>query len=159
MGNGPIRSPVYGPFEVIGELKNDGRVILSLPFTEVAGCNVVMAVTDNYAGCPQQSDADHLFPGVELSIWGAIGGFESCLRRTCVHMLSGPINKTFEYADGYDTVIFRAQNMCGGSLRNGSGIPPFPTQAAGFSLKVSIYIMPRSGFSAPGDKGAACAAG
>jgi hypothetical protein len=146
-----IRSPVYGPFEVIGELSPEGREVLSLPFSEVAGCKVMVSVADNYALFPFAGFSPaRFYPGVEVAIWGAVQGLQNCLRRVAVHMLSGPIAHTFDYADGWDTISFRGRNMCGGSTVNGDAAPPFPTQANGFSLKVSIYIMPRSGFASPG---------
>lgn len=150
--NGAIRNTVYGPFEVIGEIDSDGGNVLSLPFAEVAGCNIMAAVADNFAIIPVQALPAGLFPGVELTIWGAIQGFEVCLRRICLHMLSGPVQEVFEYAERWDTILFRAQNMCGGSLQN-AGESTAITQANKYSLKVSIYLSPRSGFAKPGGDG------
>jgi hypothetical protein len=148
-----IRSPVYGPFEVIGELSADGREILSLPFSDVVGCNILVSLADNYSIIPFQVVPNHLYPNVELSVWGAIQGYQACLRRIQLHMFTGPARMLFESSEGWTNLSFRAQNMCGGSTVNGAGIPPQPTQANKFSLKVSIYVMPRSGFAIPGSSG------
>lgn len=159
---GDVRSPVYGPYEAIGETDSDGGVMLSLPFSDVAGCNILVSLSDNYSIFAGQGTPNHLYPGVELSVWGAIQSYENCLRRLQLHMFTGPARMLFDPADGWDTLLFRAQNMCGGSVVNGAGVPPFPTQAAGFSLKVSIYVMPRSGFATPdktGFSGINCGAG
>jgi hypothetical protein len=155
---GAIRSPVYGPFEVIGNISEGGQNILSLPFAEVAGCNVLVSVADNFAIQTVQAVPQGLFPGVELSIWGAVQGFESCLRRACLHMFSGPLQQVFEYAERWDTILFRAQNMCGGSTQN-AGTSPEITQANKFSLKASIYVSPRTGFAAPVGSGPVSAYG
>lgn len=148
--SGAIRSPVYGPFEVIGELKADGRNVLGLPFADVAGANLLLAVADNFANIAVQGIPQGLFPGVEITIWGAVQSYEVCLRRVCVHMLSGPIQHLLEYAERWDQILIRAQNMCGGSLQN-AGESPDITQANNYSLKVSVYISPRSGFTQPSE--------
>jgi hypothetical protein len=156
--NGAIRSPVYGPFEVIGNISDGGQNILSLPFAEVAGCNVLVSLADNFAIQTVQQLPQGLFPGAEVSIWGAVQGYEACLRRVCLHMFSGPMQQLFEYAERWDTILFRAQNMAGGSTQNAGTSPPI-TQANKFSLKVSIYVSPRSGFASPVGSGPVSAFG
>lgn len=146
-----IRTKSYGPFDVIGETAPQGRVFLQLPFQEVAGCRILVAVRDNFAQIPAQFVPSHEWPGAEITIWGNVQGYESVLKRQCVHMQTGPMGTVLDYAEGWDTVSFRAKNMNGGSVVGLAGIAPFPTQAAGFLLKVSVYVMPRSGFATPGD--------
>lgn len=145
-----IRQKTYGPFELIGELSGDGRVMLSLDFSEVVGCKVMISLEDTFGSIPAQNTPNHLWPGVEMTIWGVVQSYESCLKRMHLHALSGPMATKFDYEDGWDQVIFRARNTCGGSYQNLAGIPPFPTQAAGFSLKATVLVMPRSGFTTPG---------
>lgn len=143
-----IRNKAYGPFECINELNGDGRAFLSLPFHEVAGCKVMLAVADNFANKITGGAVPAFsFPGLEISIWGTVQGFENMIKRECVHMLSGPMSITFDYADGWDTLLFRGRNMCGGStVSSGTGSP---TQANGFSITASVYVKPRSGFASP----------
>lgn len=146
-----IRQKTYGPFEVIGELSGQGRVMLALPFEDVMGARVLVSLADNYGSQISQGTPNHLWPGVEITIWGTVQSYENMLKRTCIHSLSGPMSTVFSYEDGWDQLLFRARNMNGGSVVNLAGIPPFPTQATGFSLKVSVLVMPRSGFETPGD--------
>lgn len=149
-----IRNKVYGPFQCIGNLTGDGPVILSLPFTQVAGCRVMVSVTDNFGsqvGSTVPQIYDRRYPGLEVSIWGAVQSLESCVKRQHVHMLSGPMGHVFDFEEGWDTINFRALNPQGG------GYDPLHTigaadvtQQGGYSLLANIFVMPRSGFVSPG---------
>ncbi len=143
----PIRTKSYGPFEIIGELTGDGRVMLALPFQDVVGCKVLVGVTDNFNFSATDQPL-FLWPGAEISVWCVVQGYETMIKRQCVHMQSGPMSMTFDYAEGWDTINFRGRNACGGSFQNnGLGAPP--TQASGASLTTNIYIKPRTGFGTP----------
>jgi len=146
-----IRNKSYGPFECIGEVKGEGRVFLSLPFTAVEGCRILVSLKDNFSQIAAQFVPSHEWPGVEVTIWGAVQGYECVIKRQCVHMQTGPMSKVFEYADGWDTIMFRARNMNGGNPQGQveMGIPPFPTQENGFLLATTVNVMPRSGFTTP----------
>lgn len=146
-----IRTKTYGPFELISEVSNDGRAFLTLPYADVEGSNILIGVADNYAVFPSQFSPNHLFPGAEITVWGSVQGFETLLKRQCVHMLTGPMAIKFKYEEGWDNLIFRGQNMNGGSVVNLAGIAPFPTQANHFSLTSTVYIFPRGGFTTPGN--------
>jgi hypothetical protein len=155
MGTNAIRNKTYGPFQLISETTDDGNVFLSLPYAEVQGSQVLVAVADNYGVFPSQFAPNHLFPGVEITIWGAVMGFETCLRRQFVRQQTGPLALLFEWARGWDNILFRGRNMNGGSVVNLGGIPPFPTQANHFSLTSTVYIFPRGGFASPDEQASA----
>lgn len=150
-----IRNKSYGPFDVIGEVRGEGRVFLSLPFTDVAGAQVLVSLKDNFAQQAAQFVPSHEWPGVEVTIWGAIQGYEVVIKRQCVHMQTGPMSKVFDYADGWDTILFRARNMNGGNQQGQleMGVPPFPIQENGFALQTTVNVMPRSGFASPSSGG------
>lgn len=147
MAANPIRNKTYGPFEVISELSGDGRTLVSLPFTTVQGCKLLVAVRDNFAAKAAESEANHLYPGAEITIWGQVMGLNNMLRRQQVHMKSGPMSISFDTDDGWDQVFVKARNICGGSFQNAAGSPPFPTQDNGFSIKVQLFLKPRDGFA------------
>jgi len=105
-----IRNKTFGPFEMISEVKGDGRVFLTLPYAGVEGSNALVSVADNYGVFPSQTTPNHLWPGAEITVWGAIKGFETLLKRpVAVHMLSGPMAIKF-------------------SLRRRLGQHPFPRE-------------------------------
>lgn len=154
---GAILQKTYGPFELIGEQSGEGRVFLSLPFTDVVGCRLMISLADNYGSILPQTGIpiapNFLWPGVEMTIWGVVQSYESCVKRMHLHALSGPMATQFRYEDGWDQITLRARNTNGGSyvnLKSGGGPPLFPTQANGYSLKATVLVMPRTGFPTPG---------
>lgn len=115
---------------------------------------MLVSVSDNYASFPGEAVPQKLWPGAEITVWGVVQGIENMLKRACVHMISGPISINFDFDDGWDTVVVRARNMCGGSTLNLDGSPPQPTQENKYRLQVQLFIKPRSGFAAPETGGA-----
>lgn len=147
---GAIRRKVYGPFESIQEVAGEGRIYLSLPYTDVMGSQVMLSVKDNWAKI-NNANLGMYWPTLELTIWGAVQGYETVIKRQQTRMQTGPMFYIFDYAEAFDTVNFRARNISGG--RRGpppdAEDPTIPDKRNGFSLTVDVYIQPRGGFASP----------
>ena len=63
------RNKSYGPFDVIGETKGEGRDYLALAFTEVAGSRILVSLADNFSQKLVQFVPSHEWPGVEATVY------------------------------------------------------------------------------------------
>jgi hypothetical protein len=148
---GAIRRKVYGPYESIQEVSGEGRIYLSLPYTEVMGSQVMLSVKDNWAKFVN-ANLGMYWPTLELTIWGAVQGFETVVKRQQTRMQTGPMFYIFDYAEAFDTVNFRARNISGGRRgppSNAGEDTSIPDKRNQFSLTVDVYIQPRGGFASP----------
>lgn len=143
------QSKVYGPFEVIGETGAVGRVLVTIPYTQVRGSQILINVTDNWGPRAQgQQGIPVYMAGAEVELIGAVQSYQIVLKREFCRGMTGPMFYIFDDAEAYDSILLRARNMSGG--RRGavgvtSGPTVLPTSANGFSLKVQAQIQPRGG--------------
>lgn len=145
------RNTSYGPYELVSENRGKGRVFLSLPFQEVVGCQVMIAVTDNFDGIarpPEGAGPNRLWPGAEITIWGVVQGFETMIKRQLVRKLTGPMFHLFDFADGWDSINFRGRDAVGGAY-NPNGLDFIVAGTTQPSIQANVYLKPRSGFSSP----------
>lgn len=139
------KAKVYGPFEVLNlnEL-GEGTPLITVPYAEVAGSQLLAAVTENFeAGALVFSGDSQFYLQFEVSVWGSYQGFQSCLKRTSMRALTGPSSYYFDSDAAFDQIIVKARNMSGG--RRGPGIAGQVTTANGYSASLTIFIQPRGG--------------
>jgi hypothetical protein len=140
------QSKVLGPFEVIQEVGAVGRALVSVPYTEVRGSQLVVQVIDNFAKVEPASSFDPQFwAAAEVQINGAVQGFEFCLKRQHTRMLTGPMGYVVPDEAALDQLVFRARNMTGGRRGPPGSGETDATAANGYSIKVQIHIQPRGG--------------
>jgi hypothetical protein len=140
------QSKVLGPVEIISETGPVGRVLDTIPYTNVRGSQILITVVDNWAALVDGQQAIPAYmAGAEVELVGVVQAVEFVLKRQYCRMFTGPMFYVFDDAEAYDNILLRARNMSGGRRGNPGGIAPAPTAANGFSLKVQAQIQPRGG--------------
>lgn len=139
---------VFQPVQCISAGGYDGIDVISLPWSEVVGAQVIVNVIDNFAVLASGLTQDARYWGMlEVSIWGAVQGYASCLKRQQVRMISGPMFYRFDSDEFYSHVSVRARNMSGGkSGGDQSGATP-PSAAGGFSLACQVMLVAPHGIA------------
>ena len=140
-------SKVLGPFEIISETGPVGRVLDTIPYSNVRGSQIVITVTDNWAGLFDTVDGGipAYMPAAEIELLGTVQAVEFVLKRQYCRMFTGPMMYVFDDAEAYDNILLRARNLSGGRRGAPGGISPNPNAINGFSLKVQAQIQPRGG--------------
>lgn len=138
----------YGPYNVIDDYVLEGRTLVTLPFDNVKGCQLLVSVVDN-VDILNPGAADQRFWAIaEVAIWGIIQGYATPIKRQHVRMISGPMEYVFPFEEAYDSIEVRGRNMTGGKSRS---VPAtdFVQSSLGFFINVNVLVNPRTGF----DKG------
>lgn len=140
------QSKVLGPFEVIQEIGAIGRVLVTLPYKDVRGSQILVAVTDNFAKLAVGSSDNQFWAAAEVEVLGSIQGYEHTLKRQYCRSITGPMLFVVPDEQAMDKVIFRARNLTGGR-RGPPGVSGAsdPSAANGFSITVTIHVQPRGG--------------
>lgn len=136
------RIKVYGPFDVLSlNGLPEGQVLLTLPFPQVEGAQLLVAMTDsNQFGIVNDAES---FLAFEVGFWGSFQGFQSLIKRAAVRSLTGPMSYTFPFEESYDQVIIKVRNMSGG--RRGPAPGGIYTASNGCTATMNVFVQPRSG--------------
>jgi hypothetical protein len=130
----------YGPYELIGMSGLSPACFLSLPWVDVCGAQISVAVQDNFADLGIVASWRALAIA-EIAIDGVLGGFPQRLKTQQVRQISGPLTITFPWEAAFDEIKFCARTMIG-------GIPqPISTLPANASLQANVFLVPRGGFN------------
>ncbi len=140
------RNKALGPYEIIGEVSAEGRVLVDIPWEKVIGGQVIVAVSDNYSQLQTTINDPQYWATAEVSIWGVVQGYAEVLKRQQLRMLSGPMLYQFANEEAYHAVRFRARNFTGGRRGSGASGANAATAENGYSLTVQLFLQPRSGF-------------
>jgi hypothetical protein len=137
---------VLGPFDVLDHVAAEPVSVCTLPFREIEGGAVSVVLNENVSG----SGAGGTFSEamVEIEIVGIVQGQVDVLKRAWLTGLSGPVRKTFEAFEVYDTLEIRARNMMGG--RSGGNNDPtnvngpvLLTTGLGFFCRLTVNLQPK----------------
>lgn len=147
-GNSPQRRigrKVLGPFQILDTIGRFCVPVTAFPFTDVQGGTVSVVLQGNLSISPAGGTfSEAMF---EVEIVGIVQGQEDCLVRGWLSDLSGPLRKTFEEWDVYETIEIRARNMVGGRTGGNvdpQNIPPVDNStAAGFFVNLTVNLQPR----------------
>lgn len=141
MGRGRIKA--YGPFETLSlnELP-EGQPLLTLPFAQVEGAQILVAMT---ASIPFDQINSGAWLIAEVGLWGSFQGFQTLIKRAALRQITGPMSYTFQFEETYDHIIIKARNMSGG--RRGAPQSVFGTYTVSnkCSLAMNVFVQPRSG--------------
>lgn len=143
---------VFQPVECIDAGGFQGTDVISLPWSRVAGCQLIANVIDNFGMRPALTSGQdaRYWATLEITIWGMVQGYPSCLKRQQTRMISGPCFYRFDADEFYTDVTVRARNISGG--RSGGnqtapgGGPPAPSSANGFSIQCQVMLVAPKGF-------------
>jgi len=141
MGRGRIKN--YGPFDVLAlnELP-EGQPLLTLPFAQVEGAQILIAMT---ASIPRDQITSGAWLIAEVGIWGSFQGFQSLIKRAAIRQITGPMSYQFQFEEIYDQVIIKARNMSGGRRGPPQSAFGIYTKTNKCALDMNIFIQPRSG--------------
>lgn len=130
---------VYEPVECIGVSEPNGLDVITLPWKQVAGAQVLVLVRDNYASALPAAvlNSTAYWPTLEVTIWGAVQGYSTCLKRQHVRMLTGPLLYRVESDEFYSAFSVRARDITGG-YPGGFG-------AGSFSIKCQVMLAAHEG--------------
>ncbi len=114
----PARS-TYGPYNVLQFTGPDGKKLETFQYSEVRGSQVLVWVVDNSSKSINQAqtaevDTCQFFVIAEISIWGKVQGYSSCLKRQATRMLTGPMLYSIASDEPWAEIEIRARNMSGG---------------------------------------------
>ena len=138
-------SKQYGPFEVVDIVQPDVQTLVTIPYSDVVGSQMLVTVSDNFARDFLLADNASRFAAAEIGITGRVQGEPYIIQRAHVRALSGPLRWIFRAEEMYDQIEIGARNMSGG--RRGSPSTDFAvglnfTGASGFSILVNVSIQP-----------------
>lgn len=139
----------YGPFQLDRSGGATDTEFHSLQWTNVVGAQLLVALTDDVDTQPAAIAVDPAFLiGAEVTVWGTIQGYQTCLKRTFIRMKTGPMPLLFIEEEGYERISFRSRLMAGGRPLNPDRVVPgsFLETALNMSVFANVYVMPRSGF-------------
>lgn len=108
------RTRAYAPVDISSYQGQDPKPVLSLPFQEVAGCQLIVSTTDNatqaIVGANQTAAAQRYGDiSTEISFWGSVSGFETMVKRQRINSIYGPAFITLFPEESYDNVIIKAR--------------------------------------------------
>lgn len=143
------KSKVYGPYNIVSRVGNEGIPFLDLPFVDVANSQIAVSLRDNSATVlvgNQQDGGDNYFycnVSAELSIWGSIQGYDTLIKRQHVRSLWGPMSLRLTDDDAYNKIVFAGRLFIGGK----PGLPSNLTIPSGSTLIVeaTVHVQPRGG--------------
>lgn len=130
---------VFIPVECIGVSEVNGRDVVTLPWSEVKGAQILVLARDNYAEALPAAvlDTAAYWPTLEVTIWGAIQGYMTCLKRQQVRMITGPMMYRVDGDEFYSALTIRARDITGGQT-GGYG-------AGSFSLQCQVMLTADAG--------------
>lgn len=137
------KAKVFGPYNLmeLNELP-EGQTLLTVPYSEVQGAQLLCSVTNGSAGTPFGIDTQ-FFLEFEVGIWGSYQGFLNLLKRTGMRALTGPMTYMFPIDFPFESISIKARNMSGG--RRGPGTDGVVTEANGFKSALTVHVQARAG--------------
>lgn len=141
---------VFQAVECIDVSTFDGLDVVTLPWAQVRGAQLLVNVIDNFATrFPLTSGQDSRYwAALEVSIWGAIQGYSTCLKRQHVRMISGPMFYNCASDEFYSAITVRARNMTGGRTGGNptvNGGSAAAIAANGFSIQCQVMLVAPDG--------------
>src|SRR5215212_3499072 len=138
-----IGRKVLGPFDVLDCLGGDTVPVTNFPFAQVQGGTVSVVLAGDVTASP--AGGTFSVGTFEVEIIGIVQGQEDVLKRGWLTENSGPLRKTFEGFEVYETIEIRARNMVGGrtggNLDVAAGVAN--TTANGFKVQLTVNLQPR----------------
>ncbi len=136
---------VYGPYDVVSRVAQDGVPFLTLPFAQVRNSQILISLKDNataaLVAASQSGNTAYLIVMAEVSFWGSVQGFATCLKRQALKSTWGPAIMSFGDEDVYDQFSARIRLFIGGK----PGIPSDIVFAAPLAVTCTVHIQPREG--------------
>lgn len=141
-------SQVFAPVECIDVADVNGLDVVSLPWAQVKGAQLIINSIDNYDTVDIGSGGPAYWAALEVTVWGTVQGYATCLKRQHVRMLTGPMLYRVDGDEFYNYVTVKARNMSGGvsgGSTEGGLSPPRPSSQLGFSLKCQVMLTAQQG--------------
>ena len=134
---------VFGPYDLTASFGQVPRPFLVMKFSRFDTCQIMVSVQDNV---PQAlpsvlnpTNGAYLMVSAEISVWGAVVGYETLIKRQFVKSNWGPLQFKLRDDEIYDQIILKGRLNVGGKY----GIPNDIILSQPLVVNASVNVLPR----------------
>jgi hypothetical protein len=109
---------VLGPYSILSKFGPEPQSFgVQIPFGNICGSNILITIDDNFDDLISAVNLPLTFLA-EVAIVGFVYGTETCIKKSMLNKLNGPMQYIFSQNEKYEMIEVKARNMGGGASGN-----------------------------------------